>query len=109
MAEKRLLNISIPVALFEAIEIIAEDSGLSKTAWASTALRNAVRNWDSGLQNNKRRKRPEKPKEMERWGSGWLKGEKCWVCGKMHDPLEHGSVSEEDIGLMRQWGLCTKR
>lgn len=97
---KRQLNINIPVTLHEAIEIIANETGVSMTAWALMALRNAVRNWDSGLQNNKRRKVPKKPKRMEKWDSNWLKSEKCWVCSKLHDPLEHASVSEEDIELM---------
>ena len=45
MTEKRQFNISIPVALHEAIGVLANETGLTMTAWALLALRNAVRNW----------------------------------------------------------------
>ncbi len=102
------LNLNVPKVLKERIAEIASDTGISMTAWAIMVLRNAVRNWDAGLDRNRRRKGTERAPtaaQAEResvWPSGWPKDRPCYMCNDLHDPLnEHPTVVQADIDFLK--------
>jgi hypothetical protein len=105
--KRESLNLNIPVDLKAKIAEIADDAGITMTAWAIMTLRRAVRNWDAGLDANRRRKAPKlAPTKAAAAAasvhpSGWPKDEPCFICFDKHDPTDaHPSTTQEDVDFM---------
>lgn len=100
MSKNSVLHVLLPSDLYAAIRAIAKDAGLTIKAWVIISLRSSVRNWDAGFDSRKRKRKVGKPGGYVKWPSGWPQDQPCWVCQVKHEPLEHSTVTEEDIAMM---------